>query len=158
MFNFMKNKVVKEREQQEKGIAKVIYRISLKCAYGSNMEELNEAEKVMYCNFAFKTEIDNGGFSMLFFQPVGIFAFDMVDSLKAIGAVKCAQLLDEAIQKFPPELKGADIEKRRDMLEVIDPEDNLFLELDEALGSMGEDINVYQTAYMIKHREELGVK
>lgn len=155
MFNFMKNKVTKDREKSEKGIERLVGMINQKCVYGSKLDILCKEEKVIYFTYAFKVEIENGGFSMLFFQPVGSYVFEMLDGLKEIGAVKCAQLLQEAIDKFPPELKGATSDQRHDMLEEIDPEDTLFLELNEALGSMGEDINTYQTAYMIKHRDVL---
>ena len=155
MFNFSKKHAEKEASKNEKGIHKRIANINVKCEYGAHLEALSEEERVLYMNHIFKTEIDNGGFAMLFFHPAGAYAREMVDTLKAIGAVKCAQLLSEAIAKFPREIQGTTTEERQDMLEEIDPDDQLFFELNDALQAMGEDVGVYQKGYMIKHHEVL---
>lgn len=155
MFNFRKKNVEKEINKNEKGISKIVDKINVKCEYGAKLGNLSEQERVIYMNHIFKTEIDNGGFAMLFFHPAGAYAWEMVDSLKAIGAVKCAQLLEEAIAKFPRDIKGTTTEERQDMLEEIDPDDQLFFELNDALQAMGEDVGVYQKGYMIKHNDVL---
>lgn len=146
-----KNKV----EKQEKEIDRVVGSINAKCAYGANMHELNEVERNIYLNEIFRKEIENGGFAMLFFHPAGTLVSEMMNSLTAIGAVKCAQLLQEGIAMFPKDITTLTNDERQDLLEEIDPDDKLFFELNEALSAMGEDILVYQTAYMLKHKQEL---
>lgn len=152
-MKFFKKKT--EIEKHEKEIDKVVGIINVKCAYGAKLSILNEVEKTLYFNDIFHKEIENGGFSMLFFHPAGAYALDMVESLHAIGAMKCSQLLKEAIAMFPEDLSKLTNEQRQDALERIDPEETAFFELNEAMQSMGEDITVYQTAYMLKHKEEL---
>lgn len=155
MFNFFRKNVMKQQVKEQKGIMKAIDTINVKCAYGAKIQELNEVERVLYLNHIFQTEIQNGGFAMLFFHPAGAYAHDMVDTLRTIGAIRCAQLLEEAIAKFPVDIKRSSVEKRQDLLEEIDPNDDIFIELNEAMQSMGEPIDVYQKAYMLKHKEDL---
>lgn len=155
MLNIFKKKADKETEKNEKGIQKFVDIINVKSSYGAKFNELSEVEQNIYLNHMFEVEIENGGFGMLFFHPSGDFAFQMLDSLKAIGAVKSAQLLQEAIAKFPKDIKHSKQEERQDLLEEIDADDELFLELNEALQAMGENLAVYQKAYILKHKDEL---
>lgn len=157
MFKRKITSVIKAKNP-EKGFEKVMDFINVKCNYGTKLELLNEQERIVYLNYLFANEIDAGGFAMLFFHPAGVFVYDMLESLTAIGAVKCAQLLQEGINFFPAELKDATLTQRQDMLEVIDPQDTLFLELNEALGAMGENLEVYQKAYILKHHDAFGAK
>lgn len=153
MFSLFKKK--DKIEKQEKEIDRVVGKINVKCAYGAKINLLNEVERTIYFNDIFHKEIENGGFAMLFFHPSGAYAKEMVNTLAAIDAKKSAQLLQEAIDKFPSDLSLLSNEQRQDLLEQIDPEDHAFFELNEALSAMGEDLTVYQTAYMLKHKEEL---
>lgn len=153
MRSFFRKK--SETEKHEKEIDKIVGFINVKCAYGAQLSVLNEVEKNLYLNDIFSKEIENGGFSMLFFHPAGAYVYDMVESLNAIGAMKCSQLLKEAIAKFPEGTTMTDNEQRQDALELIDPNETAFLELNEAMQSMGENIVVYQTAYMLKHKENV---
>lgn len=156
MFQLFKKKPDKEVESNKKGIEKDVDKINVKCAYGGKLSLLNEHERIVYMNHIFQVEFENGGFSMLFFHPAGEYALEMVNSLEAIGCVKCAQLLKEAIAKLPPEyVSTKGLEARQDILEKADPNDDAFLELNEAMGSMGEDIAVYLKAYMLKHKADL---
>lgn len=156
MLGFLKKKTEKEEDKNAKGIEKVVDKINVKCAYGAKMELLSEQERIIYMNHIFQTEFENGGFSMLFFHPAGAYALEMVQCLEAIGCVKCAQLLTEALAKLPAEfVTTKELEKRQDLLEQADPNDDAFLELNEAMGSMGEDMRVYLKAYMLKHKADL---
>lgn len=156
MFQLFKKKPEKEAESNKKGIEKLVDKIDVKCAYGGKMSVLSEQERIIYMDHIFQVEFENGGFSMLFFHPAGEYAVEMVQSLQAIGCVKCAQLLQEALAKLPPEFTACkNLEERQDLLEKADPNDDAFLELNEAMGSMGEDIAVYLKAYMLKHKDEL---
>lgn len=156
MFQLFKKKTEKEVDNKNKGIEKLVDKINVKCAYGGKMNLLHEQERIVYLNHIFQVEFETGGFSMLFFHPAGEYAMEMVNSLEAIGCVKCAQLLKEALAKLPSEFTACkDLEKRQDMLEKADPDDDAFLELNEAMGSMGEDISVYLKAYMLKHKDVL---
>lgn len=138
MFSLFRRKQQEEREMKE--IDQVLQKIHIKCAYGENLAILNEAERTLYLNDIFQKEIENGGFAMLFQHSAGVHTKDMVRSLKQIGASRSAQLLMEAEDKFAQNESMSDA---------------MFFELNEALQAMGEDLTIYQTAYMLKHKNEI---
>lgn len=153
MFSLFKKKNTVERVEKE--IDKVIGKIHVKCSYGAKMSELNEVERTLYLNDIFAKEVELGGFSMLLFHPCAAYAKEMITTLERIDASKTAQLLKEALEKLPADYCEKSLEERQDLLEAADPQDTLFVELNEALSAMGENLQIYQNAYMLKHKEEL---
>jgi hypothetical protein len=76
-----------------------------------DFENLNEAEKTFLYVEILEAEINNGGFDQYFFNSSGDHANEALESLKKIGALKTAE---NPIPK--------DNEKRREILENIDPQ------------------------------------
>ena len=71
------------------------------CEYGERLENLSAAQRVFYLNQNLEREVNNGGFHQYFFNSSGDHADESVLALGAIGALNTAELLREAIGKFP---------------------------------------------------------
>ena len=69
-----------------------------KCEYGDKIENLSSYEKVIYFCQAFEGEINNGGFSQFFYNSIGDFSLETIDSLRSIGAIKTSELLKKLLQ------------------------------------------------------------
>ena len=104
--------------------------LSQLCEYGERLENLSAPQKVFYLNQNLEREVNNGGFHQYFFNSSGDHADGTVPALEAIGALKTAELLREAIGKFPDGkvLKDQD---RRQVLMVDALPISIFGELDE---------------------------
>ena len=87
--------------------------ISQLCEYGERMESLSPAQRVFYLNQSLEREVNNGGFHQFFFNSSGDNADQTVDSLESIGALKTAELLRQAISKFPGGKVPADADERQ---------------------------------------------
>lgn len=87
--------------------------VSRLCDYGERMEKLSPAQRVFYINQNLEREVNNGGFHQFFFNSSGDNAYETVDSLEAIGAFKTAELLRQAISKFPDGKAPADPDERQ---------------------------------------------
>lgn len=58
---------------------------------------LNEKEQAIYTIWWLEAEVNNGGFHQYFWNPAGEHSDIALKSLKAIGAIKTAALLEKAI-------------------------------------------------------------
>ena len=65
-------------------------------------------------------EVDNGGFSQYFTNSSGGFAHETILSLKAVGADKTAEILQQAIDQFPGKQVPKDRAERIEVVEQIE--------------------------------------
>ncbi|MGC4040330.1 MAG: DUF4375 domain-containing protein [Flavobacterium sp.] len=98
------------------------------------IQNLSSQEKTTYCIVVLDNQVFNGGFHQYFSNGYGQFASSTIKALKNIGAVKKANLLNEALQIVNPK----NIEDREFALNLlkfeIDPlfkEDTLFEPLEK---------------------------
>jgi len=89
-----------------------------KCDYGEKVEVLSDAEKVFYFNQSLEEEVNNGGFSQFFFNSSSNFCYEILNSLREVGAVKTAGILKKALDAFGCEIP-LDLYERREMLETV---------------------------------------
>ena len=74
-------------------------------------------DKVFVAVWSLKGEVDNGGFDQWFFNSSGDWAIDTPRSLREIGAVITAKMVEEAIAAFPGGAPPVDIDERRKRME-----------------------------------------
>ena len=119
------------------------------CSYGEEMENLNKSQRVFYLNQCLEREINNGGFNQYFFNSSGNFALETVESLKAIGAHKTADILFHAISCFPDGQVPKDQEHRQKIIEVIEETANdKWQQLEDKFMSYEEDLNSLNMSYI----------
>lgn len=111
--------------------------------YGDDIDHLNEAQKIFFFNQNLEREINNGGFNQYFWNSSGDFAHETVDSLKAIGAVKTAAILQQAIAQFPDGNVPKNRDERNEIEEQIEEDANeIWNELDQQFYQYEEDLNL----------------
>jgi len=109
--------------------------------------EMNDKEKITDLIM----EVNNGGFNQYFFNSAGDDAASTLEILKRIDAVETAKLLEDAISRFPDSTVPPERETRQEILEEIDPEEELFEDLDSKVWSLAEDPESIYELHKNKH-------
>lgn len=125
------------------------------CAYGEEMEKLNEAQQIFYLNQCLEREINNGGFNQYYCNSSGNFAVETVESLKAIGADKTAEILSHANSIFPDGQVPKDQEQRIKMIDAIDEAGNeKWQQLEDRFMTYEEDLNSLNMNYIHSNKDK----
>ena len=120
-----------------------------------DFENLNEAEKTFLYVEILEAEINNGGFVQYFFNSSGDHANEVLESLKKIGALKTAKLIEEACSYFPENPIPKDNEKRHKILENIDPQTSeKWNELEDKFYLYEENIGGLALKYVRQNKTE----
>ncbi|GHT78540.1 hypothetical protein FACS189464_2160 [Bacteroidia bacterium] len=114
-----------------------------------DLKELSEPQKNIYLNQLLEAEVLNGGFSQYFYNPGGLYAYETVNSLKAIGAEKTANLLQKAINKFPKSYIPKDGFELGDIIEEMeDKNDEIWDEFDDKFYDYEDNLNELNLNYI----------
>ncbi len=124
------------------------------CEYGDKLERLSEPQKMFYINQNLEREVNNGGFNQYFLNSSGDYAHETLQSLKLIGAVKTAEILRQAISKFPQGKVPKSRETRQEVIDKIDPSTEIWEQLDQEFFRYQENLNELNIAYIKKHLNE----
>lgn len=128
--------------------------VSALCEYGEALEKLSAEQKNFYFNQSLEREVNNGGFDQFFFNSTGDFAHETLESLRSIGALKTAEILQEAINEFPNRIVPKDRAQRGRILEIIAAPDNEVWEtLDQRFFAYEDDLNRLNMEYVKRNRE-----
>lgn len=103
--------------------------VSLLSEYGERMDNLTGPQRVFYLNQNLEREVNNGGFHQFFFNSSGDNADETVAALESVGAHNAAELLRQAIAKFPGGKVSGDQDERQ-VLMVDLFSDGAFEDLD----------------------------
>lgn len=71
-------------------------------AYFTSIAQLPRPQVLLHAIFFTAAEVNNGGFSQLFYNSTGILAPDAKEAFDAIGMPQTALLISEAMQLFGP--------------------------------------------------------
>lgn len=123
------------------------------CNYSSEMEVLTIPQQKFYINQNLEREVNNGGFWQYFMNSSGEFAHETLLSLKEIGAVKTAEVLQKAIDLFPEGNVPKDREIRQDLVNQIDPNKTIWYEIDERFMNYQEDLNDLNIKFVALHKD-----
>lgn len=127
--------------------------VSRICSWGENLDVLTEPQKYLYLNQSLEREINNGGFSQYFYNSSGDFAHETIISLRAIGAYKTAEILQNAIDQFPGAAVPRDRAMRQEILEQIESKaDEVWERLDKAFYRYEDKLNELNMKYIRKNR------
>jgi Domain of unknown function (DUF4375) len=123
------------------------------CSYSDTLDQLTEPQKNFYFNQNLEREVNNGGFNQYFYNSSGDFAHETIISLRAIGANKTANILQEAIDQFPNSTVPKDRAKRQEVLEQIEETANeMWEQLDQAFYKYEDDLNELTLQYIKQNR------
>jgi hypothetical protein len=92
-------------------------------------------------------EVCNGGFNQYFFGSAGDRAGATLEALTAIGALGSMAILASACSLFPGGFTAAGQAERRQQLDAIDPDSELFAAIDAQFQESGEDLAALAKAY-----------
>ena len=124
------------------------------CDYGYDLSKLTDQQKLFYLNQNLEREINNGGFNQYFCNSSGNNAHETVQSLKAIGADKTADILQKAIDQFPDKKVPKDRDERTKIVEEIEETaDEVWSDLDQKFYKYEDDLNTLNIDYIKKHKD-----
>ncbi|WP_285055277.1 DMP19 family protein [Pedobacter ginsengisoli] len=123
------------------------------CQYGENFERLSVPQKNFLFNQNLEREVNNGGFWQFFVNSSGEYAHETVHSLQEIGAIKTADIVQKAIDRFPVSKVPKDWAERNKLVEDIDPEKELWGDLDKEFFEYQEDLNALNMGFVAKHKD-----
>ena len=124
------------------------------CDYGDDFSKLTDHQKQFYLNQNLEREINNGGFNQYFINSSGDNAHETILSLKAIGANKTADILQEAINQFPDKIVPKDRDERTEIVEEIEEiADEVWDDLDQKFYEYEDDLNSLNLEYIKKNRD-----
>ena len=125
------------------------------CEYGDRLDQLTQPQKNFYFNQNLEREINNGGFNQFYFNSSGDFAHETIESLKAIGAFKTAEIVELANKQFPNNSVPKERDKRQELLEEIEDDANeTWEELDQRFFEYEDDLNSINMEYVRKHQND----
>jgi hypothetical protein len=117
-------------------------------------DEMTEHQKLFSYNQDLEREVNNGGFCQYFINTSGDNAHETVQSLKAIGADKTAELLQKAIDQFPGKTVPKDRDQRTEIVEKIEETaEEVWNDLDQKFYEYEDDLNTLNIEYVRKHKE-----
>ena len=80
---------------------------------------------------ALEGEVNNGGFHQYFYNSAGDKTAETIQALEIIGALKMANIVRRAGEKFPSGVPPKNRFERQDLLLEADPQATTFRDLDE---------------------------
>lgn len=136
-------------------IIKLEEHISNICNHGDNIEKLNKSQRVFFLNQKFEMEMNNGGFDQFYFNSVGDFADEIIDTLRAINANKTADLVLKANEQFPESKVPNDRDERQEIMEKIEESiEGPWNELDTKFYNYEDDLNSLNIEFIRKNRTD----
>ena len=128
-----------------------------KSSDGFQLSLLNNFEKPLILSQMLQDSINGGGINSFFFNEAGKFAYESLNALEMIGAFKVATIIKEAIEIFPANPIPEDIEKCRNIMEMMLDEnkiDERWDELSNEFYKMEDYIIDVTLAYVKKNESE----
>ena len=127
--------------------------ISDLCGYGDKMDLLTDPQKNFFYNQNLEREINNGGFNQFYFNSTGDFAHETIKSLKSIGAIKTAEIVEKANDQFPDKKVPKDRTTRQGIIAQIEDKANvIWEELDQKFFAYEDDLNSLNMDYIKKNK------
>lgn len=124
------------------------------CSYGDEMDKLTEQQKQFFYNQCLEREVNNGGFNQYFWNSSGDFAHQTIQSLKAIGANKTADILQKAIDQFPNGVVPEDRTERQEIVAQIQASaDLVWVECDLEFFSYEDDLSTLNIEFVRKNKD-----
>ena len=155
MFSKGKLKKIWNMEDVNERIMALSEYVAEKCRFGIKMEKLSPPERVLFVTQNVEMEVNNGGFSQLFYNSSGDFAGEMAEAFRAIGAEKtaaiCRQALDAIGQPLP-----VNRAERIELLEKIETDalTNALDACDNAFYEYRDDLIACNDAYVMKNKAD----
>lgn len=115
---------------------------------------LSPCEQVFILVWELEAEVNNGGFNQFFFNSAGDRASGTSAALRTIGAERAASIVDRATSLFP-DGPPADRCVRQDILDAIDPDVELFEELDLEFYKYPDNLSELLYKYVAEHRSDI---
>jgi hypothetical protein len=123
------------------------------CAYGDEMGELSEPQKLFYFNQNLEREINNGGFNQYFSNSSGDFTHETLVSLFAIGAIHTAKILQLAIDQFPKKKVPKERDERQGIMEqIVDKAGEVWEQLDQQFFGYKDNLNQLNLDFVKKNK------
>ena len=142
-------------EDKNKSIIEIDNFICKECVWGNELDKLTEPQKNFYYIQELEREVNNGGFSLYFNNSSGAYAHETILSLKLIGAIKTADILQSAIDQFPGKSVPIDRNERQEALEKIQENVNeIWDKLDQKFYAYDDDLNTLNIEYVRQNKDK----
>ena len=122
-----------------------------------DFKDQSDIHKVFTAIWALEGEVNNGGFSEYFWNSSGFTANFAPGALRRIGAIKCADIVERALQVVSPEPLPDDDDLRSSLVDNLDDEANTRLEaLDSEFFAYPDNLTTLLFDFVCSHPEEFG--
>jgi len=118
-------------------------------------EALTPSEQVVFCLDGLEREVNNGGFHQFFLNSSGDHSLATPPALRALGAVRVAAIVEQALAVFPAGRPAQEPSRRRAQVEALGESQLGDLErLDAAFRKYPEPLAELERRYVRAHRNE----
>jgi hypothetical protein len=117
--------------------------------------KMSPAEQTFWLVWQMLSEVNNGGFNQFYFNSSGDRSIATPAALRTIGAKKFAGIMERANALFPGGRPPEHRYKRQTVLEEIDPETELFDDLDEEVYAYPENVDRLLYEFVLRNRESI---
>jgi hypothetical protein len=122
------------------------------CAYGDELENLSEPQKLFYLIQNLEREVNNGGFEQYFYNSSGDNALETLSALAEIGAHRTLNILQLAINEFPNKVVPFDREERQNILDSLENASAAWDLLDQKFFLYEDDLNGLNIQFIKKNK------
>jgi hypothetical protein len=122
------------------------------CAYGDELENLSEPQKLFYLVQNLEREVNNGGFEQYFYNSSGDNAQETLSALAEIGAHRTLNILQLAINEFPNQVVPVDREERQNILDSLENASAAWDLLDQKFFLYEDDLNGLNIQFIKKNK------
>lgn len=143
-----------EIEDENKLVTELYSYVYDKYLKNEDIDDLSEAEQVVFLTGLLEYEVNNGGFAQLFYNDSGNFAFEILEALGEIEAVTTAKLLKRAMIVFEDDYP-TDRDEREAILDdaMNGNADDFLSELDDKFYDYDDDLIALNFSYIMNHKE-----
>jgi uncharacterized protein DUF4375 len=118
-------------------------------------EALSPEEQAFMLVWALEADLNNGGFNQYFFNSNSDHAAAVPGAMRTIGAPQTAEVVERALALFPDGVPPTSRDERQDLLEEIDPDEELFESLDDAFLAYPHDLTALLAGFARANRSAI---
>lgn len=111
--------------------------------------DLKVFERTIAIVVLLESEVNNGGLSQYYFNAAGDLANEAPSALRAIGAIKMADIIQRANEVFEGRVPVDQRDRQVALVEIGDKGDELFDDLDDEFLAYPEDVSKLLNAYYL---------
>jgi hypothetical protein len=126
-------------------IERIYWEFGTPYASDEHLETLTDGQRALYALHWVQSEVRNGGFEQLYYNPAGTFAAEARHAARLIGAPAYERVFTRANALFPDSVVPAEYKARQQALRQVRKQHRATLEaLDNEFFDLLRDVDIYE--------------